>query len=122
MYNDYCYSFTRQNWDRKEFYAEQIPYKWHKQKITGSGVYRNKFLGKDCCIYDSVVEFNILLPKPIVPKIYHIGCKAYMFTLNQLQKISYSGSYKNEIIIFKDPVIHIKCDSFIELTTIFLEF
>ncbi len=101
--------------------AEDIPYPWHKQMITVSGIYRNKFLDKDCCMYDSVVEF-IVLPNPIVPKIYHIGCNAYDVYIEPTTKISYRGCYKNEIITFYRSSNPFKCDSFIELTTIFLEF
>ena len=37
----------------------QIPYKWHNQIVTETGEYRNPFLYKNCCKYDSVKFFEV---------------------------------------------------------------
>ncbi len=101
--------------------AEDVPFPWHNQTVTETGIYRNMFTDKDCCIYDSVVKF-IVLPIPIGPSIYHIGCDANDVYIEPTTKIPYRGCYMNEVITFYKSSNPFKCDSFIDLTTVFLEF
>ncbi|MBK9717294.1 MAG: T9SS type A sorting domain-containing protein [Saprospiraceae bacterium] len=101
--------------------AEQIPHKWHSQEITGPGEYRNTFKGTDCCIFDSVVTFNIL-PIPIPPNVFHIGCdKTDMYT-DPTTRQSFSNCHLNEIIFLSKSSIPYRCDSTYKLTAIFLDF
>jgi hypothetical protein len=98
---------------------ESIPYKWHDQYIINSGVYKTKLCDKQTCYFDSVVQFQIL-PVPIIPKIYHIGCNsADVFIDPTSRKVFKTCQIETPILIKKSSYPY-KCDSTYELTAIFL--
>lgn len=47
-------------------------YNWHDQRITGSGIYRQRIHETNCCSYDSVVEFKVL-EQPKVTDVFYIS-------------------------------------------------
>lgn len=101
--------------------AEQIPHKWHSQEIKEPGEYRNTFKGTDCCIFDSVVTFSIL-PIPIPPNVFHIGCDKTEIYTDPTTRQSYSSCVLDKILLLSKATVPYRCDSTYKLTAIFLDF
>ncbi|MBL0235945.1 MAG: T9SS type A sorting domain-containing protein [Saprospiraceae bacterium] len=98
---------------------ENIPYKWHDQYIINSGVYKTKLCDKQTCYFDSVVQFQIL-PVPIIPKIYHIGCNSADVFIDPTSRKVFKTCQIGLPILIKKSTDPYKCDSTYELTAIFL--
>ncbi|MEP7197915.1 MAG: T9SS type A sorting domain-containing protein [Saprospiraceae bacterium] len=52
---------------------ENIPYTWQGQAVIESGDYRQTFVDKTCCEFDSVVSF-VVLAEPELVHVYYLGC------------------------------------------------
>ncbi len=101
--------------------AEQIPFKWHNQSVTGPGEYRNQFKGTDCCVFDSVVTFEVY-PVPEPPNIYHIGCDNTEVYIDPTTRQTFSSCENEKIIFLSKASVPYRCDSSYKLTAVFLDF
>lgn len=95
-------------------------YKWHSQYIHSSGIYREHLRDKkNCCYYDSVVEFTVL-EEPVPAIIQYIGCnnEPYIDILGRRQGLC----LQNARIILPNITDPDLCDSSIILTTINVDY
>jgi len=95
-------------------------YKWHSQYIKTSGVYREKLRDKkNCCYYDSVVEFTVL-EEPAPAIVQYIGCnnEPYIDILGRRQGLC----LQNAFIKLPNTTNPDLCDSSIILTTINVDY
>jgi hypothetical protein len=99
---------------------ENIPYKWYDQYIIDPGLYRTELFDKQYCYFDSVVQFQIL-PEPIIPKIYHIGCNSADVFIDPTSRKVFKTCQSDLPILIKKSTDTYKCDSTYELTAIFLD-
>ena len=99
---------------------ENIPYKWYDQYIIDPGLYRTELFDKQYCYFDSVVQFQIL-PEPIIPKIYHIGCNSADVFIDPTSRKVFKTCQSEFPILVKKSTDPYKCDSTYELTAIFLD-
>ncbi|MEP7196874.1 MAG: hypothetical protein ABI851_10155, partial [Saprospiraceae bacterium] len=113
---------VRQEKDRKDgprfICYENSPTTWQGQAVGSSGEYTQHFTDKNCCEYDSVVNF-ILLDKPISPDIYFIGCPGEIYKDPTTGKQFSSCQNLTEVTLPKATNPH-KCDSSYNLTAAFI--
>lgn len=90
-------------------------YKWHTQTIIAPGIYRESLADKNCCPFDSIVEF-IGLPEPTTGKYNFISCdnQPYIDLLGRSHSLCKDHLY----ILLKKTTDPFKCDSFITLTAV----
>jgi gliding motility-associated-like protein len=94
-------------------------YKWHQQRVTTSGTYRQQFTDANCCKFDSVVDFTVL-DVPPKPPVYYITCDNEPY-IDMFGRAHIPCKNQFEIALLKstDPY---KCDSAIILTAINVDF
>ena len=100
--------------------SESIPYKWFDQYIVNSGIYKTELYDKQCCLFDSIVDFQIL-PLPLGPHIYHIGCNPIDVYIDPTTRKVFKSCQSETPILIKKSSAPYKCDSTYELTAIFLD-
>jgi hypothetical protein len=91
--------------------------KWHDQKITSSGIYRQQFAPSNDCRFDSLVEF-IVLDRPKMDEVIHFTCDSIPF-IDTLGR-SWTGCRDSFQIILPKFSHEYQCDSTILLTSAFL--
>ncbi|MEP7196827.1 MAG: T9SS type A sorting domain-containing protein [Saprospiraceae bacterium] len=113
---------VRKEKDRKDgpryICYENSPFFWGSQNINSSGEYIQHFTDKNCCEYDSIVNF-ILLDKPIPPDIYFISCIGDIYKDSLTGRKFSTCQNKTEVFLPKSTNT-IKCDSSYSLTAVFL--
>ena len=90
-------------------------FRWHSQFITASGIYKERLTDKNCCPFDSIVEFEGL-PEPIIGNFNFISCdnKPYVDLLGRSHALCQDHAY----IRLPKSTDPFKCDSSIFLTAI----
>ncbi|MEP7196828.1 MAG: T9SS type A sorting domain-containing protein [Saprospiraceae bacterium] len=97
---------------------ESLPFLWQGQTIFSTGEYKQHIIDKNCCEYDSVVNF-IVLKKLDSPKVYFLGCPGDIYKDPTTGKEFSTCQNETEIFISKST-IPIKCDSSYILTAAFI--
>ncbi len=90
--------------------------KWHSQRITTSGHYRQQFTDNTCCKYDSIVEFIVLDP-PKAAEVLHVSCNNTPY-IDALGRSTFGCKDRYEISLPKFTQ-NLHCDSTILLTSAF---
>jgi gliding motility-associated-like protein len=90
-------------------------YKWHSQLIYTPGIYHQEFKDKNCCKYDSVIEFNIL-PDAAISNVFSFNCNNMTYV--DLLGRSYNTCQDHVYITLPNSTAEFKCDSSIILTFI----
>ncbi|MEP7197933.1 MAG: gliding motility-associated C-terminal domain-containing protein [Saprospiraceae bacterium] len=101
--------------------TEKLPYMWHQQIVDASGTYRNEFRDPNCCYFDSVVDF-IILPIPITPTYYFIGCGPNDVYKDQITGRVFNSCQNETTLFLKASTTPYLCDSSYNLTAVFLKF
>ncbi len=100
---------------------EKVPFNWHGEIIDMSGSYRKEFRDANCCYFDSVVDVNIL-PVPVSPDFYFIGCGPNDVFKDPITGIIYNTCQSQSLIKLPGSTMPFGCDSSYYLSAIFLKF
>lgn len=74
------------------------------------------------CLLDSIICYDITLPVPYPPTIYHIACDAADVYIDPSTKQVFNSCQNDEEILLPKSTLPYHCDSSYKLTAIFLDF
>ncbi len=113
---------VRQEKDRKDgprfICYELAPITWQGQTISATGEYTQHFTDKNCCEYDSVVNF-VVTEKPTPPDLFFLGCPGDIYTDPSTKRQVSNCQSPLEIMLPKSTSPY-RCDSSYNLYAAFL--
>lgn len=98
---------------------ENTPYIWQGVTVIESGEYRQKFSDKNCCEFDSVVNF-VIITEPEPESVYYLACPGD-FYIDPITRKKIQGCQDGARVILPKKSNPYRCDSSYNLFATYLE-